>query len=119
MKIAKNSVVSIRYIMKDGAGLVLENTMNSHPVSWLHGSVGIQPLLQAQLEGLKAGDMATVYLDAASGLTTSNFSFDIIIDEVRTALEEELLLGYPVQLAVQPCGAGCLCYTANKNEIIA
>lgn len=114
MKVAKNNVVSMRYIMKDGAGVILENTMNSHPVSWLHGSAGIQPVLQAQLEGLTAGDTATVYLDAASGLTSTNFSFEIIIDEVRAAHEEELLLGYPVQLAVQPCEADCHCYTENK-----
>jgi FKBP-type peptidyl-prolyl cis-trans isomerase SlyD len=113
IKVAKNSVVSMRYIMKDDAGLVLENTMHSHPVSYLHGSTGIQPLLQAQLEGMTAGDTATVYLDAAAGLTNRNFSFDIIIDEVRAALEEELLLGYPVQLAVQPCEADCNCYTGK------
>ncbi len=113
MKVAGNCVVSMRYIMKDSTGLVLENTMNSHPVSYLHGSDGIQLMLQGQLEGMKAGDFATVYLDAASGLTTTNFSFDIVIDEVRAALEEELLLGYPVQLAVQPCEADCNCYTGK------
>ena len=113
MKVDKNSVVSMRYIMKDEAGVILENTMNSHPVSYLHGGDGIQVLLQAQLEGLKAGDTATVFLDAATGLTNSNFSFDIIIDEVRAALDEELLLGYPVQITVQPCEADCNCYTGN------
>lgn len=113
MTVARNRVVSMRYIMKDGGGAILENTMNSAPVSYLHGGIGIQAALQAPLEGMKAGDMATVYLDAATGLTSTDFSFDIIIDEVRAAQEEELLLGYPVQLAVQPCQPGCDCYTGK------
>lgn len=115
MNVSKNRVVSMRYIMKDEAGRVLEDTMSSHPVSYLHGAAGIQPVLQAQLEGLKPGDRATVYLDAAAGLTSSNFSFDIIIDQVRAAMEEELMLGYPVQVTVPPCNGDCVCYTADKN----
>ena len=116
MRIAKNCVVSMRYIMKDGHGQVLENTMNSHPVTYLQGAPGILLLLQAQLEGMKAGDTGKVYLDAAAGLTTENFSFDIIIDEVRAALDEEIILGYPVQSAVAPCEADCGCYAGNKNN---
>ena len=111
MHIAKNRVVSIRYIMKNSKGVVLENTMNSLPVSYLHGSPVIQSLLQAQLEGLKAGDKKVVYLTAASGLTNEDFIFEVIIDEVRVALKEEVLVGYPVKVNVQKCEAGCDCYT--------
>ena len=110
MYIVKNSVVSIRYIMKNSNEVVLENTMNDSPVSYLHGSTGIQPLLQAQLEGLKAGDKKTVYLTTESGLTNEDFIFEVIIDEVRVALKEEVLLGYPVKLNVSKCEADCDCY---------
>jgi|SRR5664279_325261 len=103
MHIAKNRIVSIRYIMKNSKEDVLENTMNKHPVSYLHGSTGIQPLLQAQLEGLKAGSKKVVYLTAASGLTDEDFIFEVIVDEVRVALKEEVLLGYPVKLNVAKC----------------
>ena len=64
----------------------------------------------------ETGDKGTVYLDAASGLTTENFSFEIIIDGVRAALDEEILLGYPVQTTVPPCEADCDCYAGNKNS---
>ena len=110
MQIAKNNVVSIRYIMKNSQGTVLENTMNNLPVSYLHGRDGIQPLLQEQLEGLKAGDKKVVYLPAAAGLTREDFIFEVIIDEVRAALKEEVLLGYPVKLNVPKCEADCDCY---------
>jgi len=113
MGIAKNSVVSIRYIMKNSKEEVLENTMNNDPVNYLHGSTGILPLLQAQLEGLKAGDKKVVYLAAASGLTNENFIFEVIIDEVRAALKEEVLLGYPVKIDATKCEAGCDCYNGE------
>ena len=110
MHIANNSVVSIRYIMKNSKEEVLENTMNNDPVNYLHGSTGILPLLQAQLEGLKTGDKKVVYLAAASGLTNEDFIFEVIIDEVRAALKEEVLLGYPVKINVTKCEAACDCY---------
>ena len=110
MKVAKNCVVSMRYVMKSSQGLVLENTMNGLPVSYLHGAAGILSLLQQQLEGLKAGDKKTVFLPATSGLTTEDFVFEVIIDQVRTALKEEIMLGYPVQANVQACEADCDCY---------
>ena len=115
MHIAKNSVVSIRYIMKDSSGAILENIMNNDPVSYLHGSPGIQSLLQAQLEGLKAGDKKLVYLSASSGLTDDDFIFEVIVDEVRIALKEEILLGYPVKVNVPKCEADCDCYRVNSQ----
>ena len=115
MYIAKNSIVSIRYIMKNSKEVVLENTMNHLPVSYLQGSPGILPLLQAQLEGLKAGDKKVVFLTAASGLTNEDFIFEVIIDEVRVASKEEILLGYPVKLNVPKCEADCDCYSFTEQ----
>jgi FKBP-type peptidyl-prolyl cis-trans isomerase SlyD len=113
MQITKNSVVSLRYIMKNIEGDILENTMNDLPISYLHGSGVILGLLQAQLDGLKAGDKKRVYLKAASGSTTEDFIFEVIVDEVRVALKEELLLGYPVKITIQKCEADCDCYSGT------
>lgn len=114
MPIANKSVVSIRYIMKNSSGDVLENTMNNDPVNYLHGSTGILPLLQLQLEGLKAGDKKVVYLKAASGLTSEDFIFEVIIDQVRIALKEEIMLGYPVRINVIKCETDCDCYLNSQ-----
>jgi FKBP-type peptidyl-prolyl cis-trans isomerase SlyD len=111
--VAKNSVVSMRYIMKNSNGEILENTMHSLPISYLHGTESILSLLQEQLEGLKAGDKKIVYLNSVSGLTAEDFVFEVIIDQVRVALEEEILLGYPVEVNVQACEADCDCYNAT------
>jgi len=110
MCITKDTVVAMRYIMRNGKGVVLENIMDAAPVNYLHGSAGIQPLLQAQLEGLKTGDKKMVYLLKESGLADDDFSFEVIIDSVRAALPEEVLLGYPVKIDTDTCGGECECY---------
>jgi FKBP-type peptidyl-prolyl cis-trans isomerase 2 len=114
MQVAKNSVVSIRYIMKNGKGVVLGNTMNNDPVSYLHGSTGILPVLQAQFEGLKTGDKKVVYLTTIPGLTSEDFIFEVMIDDVREALQEEILLGYPVKMNVVKCESDCDCYSNSQ-----
>src|SRR3954464_3112063 len=103
MCIAKDAVVAMRYIMRNSKGVVLEDTMHAAPVNYLHGSDGIQPLLQAQLEGLKPGDKKMVYLLKEHGLTDNDFSFEVIIDSVRAALPEEVILGYPVKIDTYTC----------------
>ena len=108
--VEKDNVVSIRYIMKNSKGAVLENNMHAQPVSYLHGAPGILPLLQQQLSGLKAGDKKIVLLEAKSGFTNEDFIFNVIIDHVRVALKEEILLGYPVQQAATACELDCDCY---------
>lgn len=114
--IAKDCVVSMRYIMMNSQQVILENTMHAQPVSYLHGASGILTLLQVQLEGLKAGDKKTVYLKAESGLTAGDFIFDVIIDQVRIARKEEILLGYPVQAHVPACAADCDCYRERSQS---
>ena len=113
IKIADNHIVSIRYSMRNSEDLVLENTLQSDPVSYLQGGKGILPLLQKQLEGLQAGDKKLVYLYKADGFTAEDFVFDIIIDEVRPASDEEIALGYPLPADVKNCGEACECHN-NK-----
>src|SRR5687767_995478 len=101
--------------MKNSREEVLENTMNVDPVNYLHGSSAIHPLLQVQLEGLKAGDKKTVYLTAESGLTNEDFVFEVIVDDVRAASPGEIMLGYPVKLTLQKCETDCACYNQDTN----
>lgn len=106
----------MRYVMRNASGEVLENTMHGMPISYLHGTGAILLLLQEQLEGLEAGDKKTVHLKATSGFTNEDFSFDVIIDQVRAALEEEIVLGYPVEVNVAACEADCECYGNTETH---
>ena len=110
MIVTKNVVVVFRYIMKNNKGHVIENTMEGSPKCYLHGSSGIQPSLQLQFEGLKVGDTKTIYLKKESGFSKEDFTFDIVIDKLRHALEEELMLGYPVSIDGLICNEDCICY---------
>lgn len=111
----KDMVVALRYIMRNRNGDVLEDTMQSTPVNYLHGSTGILLMLQQQLEGLKAGDKKKVYLFKDGSEANDDFEFDVIIDDVRAALSEEIILGYPVQIATVICEDDCECYEASQK----
>ena len=108
--IDRDMVVAIRYIMRNDKGYVLEDIMKSSPVNYLHGSNGILLLLQEQLKGLKAGDKKRVYLLKNSSEADADFEFDVVIDDVRPAFPEEIILGYPVQITNAICNGDCCCY---------
>ena len=108
--VGKNIVVAFRYVMKNSKGVVIENTMKGSPKYYLHGSEGIQSSLQEQFEGLKEGETKVIYLKKESGQVNEDFTFDIIIDKLRPALEEELMLGYPVMIDDLICDPECECY---------
>lgn len=110
-----NMVVALRYSMRNGKGDVLEDIMQAAPVNYLHGSAGILPLLQQQLNGLKAGDRKKVFLLKNSSQADDDFEFDVVIDDVRTALPEEIVLGYPVQITTAICTDDCYCYEGSRG----
>ncbi|MGN6296827.1 MAG: hypothetical protein ACTHM7_08605 [Ginsengibacter sp.] len=109
MIVSKNMVVAFRYIMKNNKGDVIENAMGCSAKYYLHGSEGIHSSLQAQFEGLKAGDSKIIYLKQENGVS-GNFRFDIVIDELRPASKEEIMLGYPVAIDNLFCDSNCACY---------
>lgn len=106
MQIEHKQVVYIRYLMKNRAGEVLEDTLSREPIGFLYGSDGIYADLQKQLSGVKAGDKRQVFLKLS---THEDFIFEVVIDAVRLATETEIMLGYPLQTA-QKCEADCDCY---------
>jgi FKBP-type peptidyl-prolyl cis-trans isomerase SlyD len=62
MKIAKNTVVSIRYELLDTAGEVLEQS--DEPVSYLHGGYdGIFPTVEEALQGREVGEGCELTLE--------------------------------------------------------
>ncbi len=109
MQIQNQTVVSMRYIMKNADGDIMEENMNAAPVQYVHGAGTILPSLESSLYGLKAGDRKSVYLSAASGLIDMDLSFEVIIDEVRSALKEEISQGYPLKVNISKCRPGCDC----------
>lgn len=110
MIVRKNMVVYFRYIMKNSKGFVIENTMADSPKCYLHGSCGIQSSLQLQFEDLKVGDTKVIYLKKKSTEINEDFTFDVIIDKLRPALQEEQILGYPFLIDNSVCESDCICH---------
>lgn len=56
MKIASERVVSIHYTLTDDEGQELDASAEDAPLSYLHGTNGLIPGLEQELEGRQAGD---------------------------------------------------------------
>ncbi|WP_295791289.1 hypothetical protein [Mucilaginibacter sp.] len=106
MKVETGKIVSLRFIMKNAAGDIIEDIMDQAPVEYLHGSGSIQPSLEAGVDGLQAGDAKhIVFKNDDSG---DEFQIDLVIDAIRPATAEEIKGGGPGKKA-EICGPGCCC----------
>ena len=56
MKISKNSVVSIDYILTDGKGEILDRSSKGKPLQFIHGAGQLIPGLEKVLEGKVLGE---------------------------------------------------------------
>jgi hypothetical protein len=59
---------------------------------------------------LEPGARKKVYLLSSTGMTTDDFEFDVVIDDIHIATEEEIILGYPVNKYTNRCEDDCACY---------
>lgn len=111
MEVENNRVVSVRYLMKNSKGEVLENRMESTPVTYLHGAGSILPSLEDRLLGLKKGEEKTfsVFDGQNNDEKDAGYSLKVVIDEVRLPTNEELIQGYPNQNKEENCGPDCGC----------
>lgn len=67
MKIAKNTVVVIDYVLKNDEGQVLHSSEGGKLLSYLHGTDGIIPGLERELDGKQVGDQLQVAVAAKDG----------------------------------------------------
>lgn len=88
--IEKDSIVTLKYTMRNGRGEVLED----RTTTYIHGSAEISLFLQEQLEGLEAGQQKKVFLNKGQESADDDFTFDIVIEGVRRAMQIHLLSGF-------------------------
>jgi len=67
MRVAKETVVSIEYTLKDDRGNILDTSVGQAPMEYLHGASNIIPGLEQAVEGLVAGDFKAVAVPPALG----------------------------------------------------
>jgi len=109
MEVAANTVVSIRYVMKNAAGDIMEDLMDKAPVEYLHGSGNILPGLEKGLEGLPAG-FTKIIRFKIDDHSDENYLLNVKIDSVRAATPAEIEKGKPEPNQTDnSCGPGCCC----------
>jgi len=64
MKIASNKIATLHYTLKDDKGALIESSVGSEPLSYIHGIGNLIPGLESKLEGKQAGDKISVVVKA-------------------------------------------------------
>ena len=67
MPIARDSVVTIHYTLKDDAGEVIDSSSSGEPLAYLHGHGNIVPGLERELTGRDVGEKVSVKVPPAEG----------------------------------------------------
>lgn len=67
MQIAKNSVVTLDYVLTDDSGETIDSSKSGGPLSYIHGTGSIVKGLEAALEGKGRGDRVQVVVEPAEG----------------------------------------------------
>lgn len=67
MTITQDSVVTLRYTLRDDGGEVIDSSSPGSPLSYLHGRGNLIPGLERELQGKSAGDKLNVTVAPADG----------------------------------------------------
>ncbi len=85
MPIAKDSVVSMHYTLKDDAGEVIDSSASGEPLTYMQGQGNIIPGLEKALEGKNVGDKVSVRVPPEEGY--GEYSKDLVQQVPRRALK--------------------------------
>ena len=90
MKIAKDTVVSLRYELSDANGTLLEKT--DDPVSYLHGGYdGIFPAVEEAVHGKDVGTKFNVTMEPDDAF--GEYEHDLVRVEPRSLFPDEIAIG--------------------------
>ena len=95
MKIAKDTVVSLRYELTDvNGGAVLEKSDN--PISYVHGGYdGIFPTVEEALHGKKVGDTVSVKMEPDDAF--GEYEHDLVRVESRDSFPKDIEVGMQLE----------------------
>jgi len=79
MQISKHKVAAIHYTLTDDSGNVLDSSVGSEPLYYLHGEGNLIPGMEEGLEGHSAGDKVTIDVTPEKGYGQRN---PTLIEEV-------------------------------------
>ena len=90
MKIAKDTVVSLRYELSDANGVLLEKTED--PISYLHGGYdGIFPAVEEALHGKDVGAKCNITMEPDEAF--GEYEHDLVRVEPRNMFPDDIAIG--------------------------
>ena len=90
MRIAKDTVVSLRYELSDANGTILEKTED--PISYLHGGYdGIFPTVEEELQGKEVGAKCHVTMEPDDAF--GEYEHDLVRVEPRNLFPDDIAVG--------------------------
>lgn len=95
--VSKNQKISIAYALKDTNGRVIEEVLESRPLTYLHGFRNIIPGLEEALEGKSVGERFTVTVKYEKGY--GPYRNDLIIEIPKSDLKNigEIWVGMEIE----------------------
>ncbi len=98
MKIAKNTVVSLRYELSDANGILLEKTED--PTSYLHGGYdGIFPAVEEALHGKDVGAKCNITMEPDEAF--GEYEHDLVRVEPRNLFPDDIVIGMQFEGGVE------------------
>ena len=97
MKIAQHCVVTIHYTLTSESGQTLDSSAGGEPLRYLHGTKGLIPGLEKELDGREAGEAFTAVIQPEDGYGVPNP--DLVREVPLDALSqiEDLRVGMQLQ----------------------
>ena len=93
MKIEKDRVVTIDYILKGDDGTVIDDSSKSEPFTYIHGSHYLLPKLEELLDGKEPGEKITAHLEPKDAYGEYDPSLVVKIPRDNFEIEGEIEVG--------------------------
>lgn len=93
MQIAKNTVVTIHYTLKDDDGNIVDSSEGGQPLAYLHGVGNIISGLESALEGREEGEEISVTIPPERGYGPHHRELMQVVPRDRFDIDEEIQVG--------------------------
>jgi len=113
MKITQNTVVTLNYTLKDDNGAILDQS-HDDSFMYLHGTGGIIPGLENELEGKAAGDSLSVHISPEDGYGLRDDSMVQVVP--RNMFESDHPIEEGIQFHAESPEGEMLTVTVTKIE---
>lgn len=117
MIIAKDSVVTMDYTLKNDAGEVMDTSEGREPLVYLHGFGALIPGLENELEGKTVADKLNVVIAPENAYGSRRDDLMRVVSKDGFQGDEELVAGMRVQLDTDQGPAIAVVANISDNEV--